>query len=157
MRLSNLDLPSEICRTVGDILGRVGDKWAVFIIVMLKGGSLRFGELEKRIATVSKKMLTLTLRGLERDGYVTRTVTATVPTRVDYQLTDMGRDLLKPLDALANWALSHRTEVEAARQAFDAHHGAGPGASERQRRTVSPAGGSRKHHAPGRARPRPSY
>lgn len=120
MRLGHLDLPSDVCRSVGDVLGRVGDKWAVLIITMLKDGTLRFGELQRRVPTVSKKMLTATLRGLERDGYLTRTVTPSIPPRVDYGLTAMGRDVLKPLDALARWALDHRTEVEAARRAYDA-------------------------------------
>ncbi|MFO1237548.1 MAG: helix-turn-helix domain-containing protein [Alphaproteobacteria bacterium] len=120
MRLGNLNLPSEVCRSVGDVLGRIGDKWAVLIMVMLKEGDQRFGDLQRRIPPISKKMLTATLRGLERDGYLTRTVTPSIPPRVDYALTEMGRDVLKPLNALAQWALDHRTKVEAARRAYDA-------------------------------------
>ncbi len=119
MRLGYLDLPTETCRTVGDILGRIGDKWAVFIIILLKDGSLRFSEMERVVGTISKKMLATTLRNLERDGFVTRRVTPTTPPRVDYALTDLGRDLLNPMDALALWALSHREEVLANRRAFD--------------------------------------
>lgn len=119
MRLGHLNLPSDVCRAVGDVLGRIGDKWAVMIIVMLKQRPLRFSELETRIPTVSKKMLTSTLRHLERDGYVLRTVTPSIPPRVDYELTDMGRDVLVPLSALANWALSHREMVAKARKAYD--------------------------------------
>ncbi len=123
MKLGHLDVPSDVCRVIGDILGRIGDKWAVFIIITLKDGSLRFGELEKRIGTVSKKTLTVTLRGLERDGYLTRTVTPSIPPRVDYELPGLGRDLLTPLDALASWALSHREQVESARRSYDGASG----------------------------------
>jgi DNA-binding HxlR family transcriptional regulator len=86
---------------------------------MLNEGELRFGELQRRVPTVSKKMLTTTLRGLERDGYLTRKVTPSIPPRVDYGLTPMGRDVLKPLNTLARWALDHRADVEAARHAYD--------------------------------------
>ncbi|WP_167509126.1 winged helix-turn-helix transcriptional regulator [Corallococcus sicarius] len=120
MKLGHLDLPSEVCRSVGDVLGRIGDKWSVLVIVMLADGSLRFSELRRAIGTVSQKMLTATLRGLERDGYLTRTVTPTIPPRVDYALTEMGRDVLTPLNALAHWALARREQVEAARRAYDA-------------------------------------
>lgn len=124
MKPCNLDLPSETCRSVGDVLARVGDKWAVFIILLLREGSLRFSELQKRIGPISKKMLTLTLRGLERDGYLTRTVTPSIPPRVDYELTEMGRDVMSPLNALAAWALARREQVEAARAAYDARYSA---------------------------------
>ncbi len=120
MRLGNLDIPSDVCRSVGDVLGRIGDKWAVLIMVMLKDGDQRFSDLQRRIPPVSKKMLTVTLRGLERDGYLTRAVTPSIPPRVDYALTPMGRDVLRPLNALAQWALDHRLDVESARAAYDA-------------------------------------
>jgi DNA-binding HxlR family transcriptional regulator len=120
MRLGHRDLPSDVCRSVGEVLGRIGDKWAVLIMVMLSEGEQRFSELQRHIPPVSKKMLTTTLRGLERDGYLTRTVTPSIPPRVDYALTSMGRDVLKPLNALARWALEHREEVAAARRAYDA-------------------------------------
>lgn len=119
MKLGNLDLPSEVCRSVGDVLGRIGDKWSVLVIVLLKNGSKRFSELRREIGTVSQKMLTTTLRGLERDGFVKRTVTPTIPPRVDYELTELGRDVLEPLNAMALWALSRREKVEAARKAYD--------------------------------------
>jgi DNA-binding HxlR family transcriptional regulator len=125
MRLGNLDLPSETCRLVGDVLGHIGNKWAVFIIVLLKDGSLRFSQIERNVGTISKKMLTLTLRDLERDGFVTRTVTPIIPPRVDYELTPLGRDVLSPLSALADWALANREEVERSRRGFDARVGAG--------------------------------
>ncbi|RKG79429.1 transcriptional regulator [Corallococcus exercitus] len=98
----------------------MGDKWSVLVIVMLAEHPLRFSELRRSIGTVSQKMLTATLRGLERDGYLTRTVTPSIPPRVDYALTEMGRDVLVPLNALAQWALARREQVEAARRAYDA-------------------------------------
>ena len=120
MTPGNPGLPSDTCREVGDILARVGDKWAVFIIMRLGDGAMRFSELQKSIPTVSKKMLTTTLRGLERDGYLTRMVTPTIPPRVDYELTDTGRDVMIPINALAAWAMSRRERIEAARRAYDA-------------------------------------
>ena len=105
---------------IRDVLDRIGDKWAVLIMVMLKDGDQRFSDLQRRIPPVSKKMLTVTLRGLERDGYLTRAVTPSIPPRVDYALTPMGRDVLRPLNALAQWALDHRLDVETARAAYDA-------------------------------------
>ncbi|OJH41739.1 winged helix-turn-helix transcriptional regulator [Cystobacter ferrugineus] len=130
MKLGNLNLPSEVCRSVGDVLGRVGDKWAVLVIVTLADGSQRFNELRRGIGTVSQKMLTATLRGLERDGYVTRKVTPTIPPRVDYELTQLGRDVLVPLNALAQWALAHREHVEAARKTYDERVGKEPAEDE---------------------------
>jgi DNA-binding HxlR family transcriptional regulator len=107
------------CRGVASILARVGDKWSVFVIMMLDGGQLRFNELKRMVGGISQRMLTLTLRGLERDGLVTRTVFPTIPPRVDYELTDLGRGLSKPVEALGKWAFDHRTEIEAARAKFD--------------------------------------
>ena len=107
------------CRGVASILARVGDKWSVFVIMMLGGGPLRFNELKRLVGGISQRMLTLTLRGLERDGLVTRTVFPTIPPRVDYELTDLGRGLLKPVEALGKWAFDHRIEIENARAKFD--------------------------------------
>jgi DNA-binding HxlR family transcriptional regulator len=107
------------CRGVASILARVGDKWSVFVIMMLNGGPLRFNELKRMVGGISQRMLTLTLRGLERDGLVTRTVFPTIPPRVDYELTDLGRGLSKPVEALGKWAFDHRTEIENARAKFD--------------------------------------
>jgi DNA-binding HxlR family transcriptional regulator len=94
----------EDCRAVSDVLDRVGDKWSVLVVVMLGDGPKRFNELRRSIASISQRMLTLTLRGLERDGLVTRTVFPTIPPRVDYELTDLGRSLLTPVDTLGRWA-----------------------------------------------------
>lgn len=110
---------SEDCRAVSAILVRVGDKWSVLIVVLLGGGPRRFNEIKRIIGGISQRMLTLTLRGLERDGLVARTVTPTNPPRVDYALTDMGRSLWQPVEALSKWAREHRTSIEAARWAFD--------------------------------------
>jgi DNA-binding HxlR family transcriptional regulator len=104
---------------VASILARVGDKWSVFVIMMLGGGPLRFNELKRMVGGISQRMLTLTLRGLERDGLVTRTVFPTIPPRVDYELTDLGRGLSQPVEALGKWAFDHRVEIEGARAKFD--------------------------------------
>ncbi|HSY55637.1 MAG TPA: helix-turn-helix domain-containing protein [Bradyrhizobium sp.] len=107
------------CRGVGSVLARVGDKWSVFVIMMLFDGPKRFGELKRMVAGISQRMLTLTLRGLERDGLVTRTVFPTIPPRVDYELTDLGRGLSKPVIALGEWAQKHQDEIKSARSHFD--------------------------------------
>lgn len=119
MRLGNLNLAAHECRSLGEVLARIGDKWSVLIIVMLADGGMRFSELRREIGTISQKMLTATLRGLERDGYLTRTVTPTTPPRVDYALTELGRDVLVPVHALATWAAERRPVIEAAREAYD--------------------------------------
>lgn len=114
------ELPADVCQSVGDVLARVGDKWSVLVIYMLSSGSLRFSELKRRIGSISQKVLTATLRGLERDGYLTRTVTPSIPPRVDYELTALGMDALVPVKALAEWAMASQGEIEAARIRFDA-------------------------------------
>jgi DNA-binding HxlR family transcriptional regulator len=107
------------CRGVASILAMVGDKWSVFVIMTLHDGPKRFNELKRIVNGISQRMLTLTLRGLERDGIVTRTVFATIPPRVDYELTDLGRGLSKPVQALGMWAMEHKSEIEDARARFD--------------------------------------
>jgi DNA-binding HxlR family transcriptional regulator len=114
----NGDIPAD-CRSVNEILARVGDKWSVLVVSLLGDGSLRFSELRRLIGGISQKMLTTTLRGLERDGFVTRTVTPTIPPKVDYELTALGRDLLVPVKALGEWAKRNRARVETARARFD--------------------------------------
>jgi DNA-binding HxlR family transcriptional regulator len=108
------------CRAVSEVLNRVGDKWSVLIVVTLAEGSKRFNELRREIPSISQRMLTLTLRGLERDGLVSRTVTPSIPPRVDYELTELGRSLQKPVEALANWAIENIEAVYAAQERFDA-------------------------------------
>jgi len=107
------------CRAVGSVLARVGDKWSVFVIMLLGGGPRRFNDIKRTIGGISQRMLTLTLRGLERDGLVTRTVFPTIPPRVDYELTDLGHGLSKPVEALGKWAFEHLVEIEGARKKFD--------------------------------------
>ncbi|MCK1514348.1 helix-turn-helix transcriptional regulator [Bradyrhizobium sp. 190] len=110
----------DSCRAVASVLARVGDKWSVFVIMTLIDGPQRFNELKRRIGGISQRMLTLTLRGLERDGLVTRTMFPTIPPRVDYELTDLGRGLAQPVQALGRWAFAHLPEIEGARTSFDA-------------------------------------
>src|SRR5882672_3156434 len=115
---SNLHVPED-CRAVSEVLDRIGDKWSVLVVAMLGGGPKRFNELRRAIASISQRMLTLTLRGLERDGLVTRTVFPTIPPRVDYELTELGRSLLVPVDALGTWARQNRQKIQQARLRFD--------------------------------------
>lgn len=117
MTLSHRD--ETICRGVSDVLSRVGDKWTVLVVERLSGGPLRFNELRRQIGDISQKMLTSTLRALERDGLVTRTVYPTIPPRVDYELTDLGRGLRRPVEALALWARDNIAHINAARTRFD--------------------------------------
>lgn len=119
MKLGNRDIPSDVCRAVGDVLGRVGDKWSIVVIVMLAERHCRFNLLRREIGSITQKMLTTTLRNLERDGYVTRVEIPGKVRHVEYGLTQMGHDVLIPMSQLAYWALDHRHAVEAARQRFD--------------------------------------
>lgn len=116
---SNLHVPED-CRAVSEVLDRVGDKWSVLVVATLGDGPMRFNELRRAIASVSQRMLTLTLRGLERDGLVTRTMFPTIPPRVDYELTELGCSLLKPVNALGTWARQNREKIQQARIQFDA-------------------------------------
>ncbi len=108
------------CQLVNDVISLVGDKWSVLIIVLLGAGKKRFSDIKRAVDGISQKMLTVTLRGLERDGYVTRTVYPTIPPKVEYELTDLGRDLLVPLRALGQWAITNHARVSSARAAYDA-------------------------------------
>ena len=120
----NAHLGSD-CRGVADVLSRVGDKWSVLVIMLLGDRPRRFNELKRMIGGISQRMLTLTLRGLERDGLVTRTVFPTVPPRVDYELTDLGRGLSEPVKALGAWAHAHQPDIQTARQNFDGRNSQG--------------------------------
>jgi DNA-binding HxlR family transcriptional regulator len=110
---------SSACRRISEILARVGDKWTVLVIVQLRDGPLRFSDIKRRLGSISQKMLTSTLRALERDGFLTRTVYPTVPPRVDYELTALGRDLLQPVTGIANWATKNADAIDRARARFD--------------------------------------
>ncbi|HXQ17332.1 MAG TPA: helix-turn-helix domain-containing protein [Caulobacteraceae bacterium] len=116
---------SADCRAVNTVLARIGDKWSVLIVGMLGDGPKRFNEIKRMVGGISQRMLTLTLRGLERDGLVTRTVFPTVPPRVDYELTALGRSLWRPVEELGAWARANQAEIEAARRRFDARPDAG--------------------------------
>jgi DNA-binding HxlR family transcriptional regulator len=113
------DRESEDCRAVSSVLARVGDKWSVLIIVLLGDGTKRFNEIKRMVGGISQRMLTLTLRGLERDGLVTRTIFPTIPPRVDYELTSLGRSLWKAVEPLGAWAGAHVKHITKARAAFD--------------------------------------
>src|ERR1700681_2284536 len=115
---SNLHVPED-CRAVSEVLDRIGDKWSVLVVTMLGDGPKRFNELRRAIASISQRMLTLTLRGLERDGLVTRTVFPTIPPRVDYALTELGRSLLEPVTGLGQWATRNQAKIARAREQFD--------------------------------------
>ena len=118
------DTPATVdhrqCRRVAPILARVGDKWSILIIMTLTGGTRRFSELRRMIDGISQRMLTHSLRGLERDGMISREVHPTIPPRVDYALTDLGRSLCVPVVALGEWVQDHLDEIDAARAAYDA-------------------------------------
>ncbi len=100
------------CRAVADVLARIGDKWTVYIVNLLSNGPMRFNEIRRSVSAISQRMLSLTLRGLERDGLVTRTVFPTIPPRVDYELTEVGRTLIAPLKQVGSWAIANRDYVE---------------------------------------------
>jgi DNA-binding HxlR family transcriptional regulator len=115
----HLHVPEE-CRAVSEVLARIGDKWTVLVVSVLGDGPKRFNEIRRSLGSISQRMLTLTLRALERDGLVTRTVFPTIPPRVDYELTALGRSLLATVGALGDWARANPTKIEAARVRFDA-------------------------------------
>lgn len=107
-------------RAIRDILSRVGDKWSLLVIATLQEGRLRFSQLQQHIPGISQRMLTLTVRQLERDGLVSRTVHPEVPPRVEYELTGLGRTLIEPAIALAMWAIDNHPGIEEARRHYDA-------------------------------------
>lgn len=111
---------SRECLAVREVLNRVGDKWSVLIVALLGDGKKRFSELRRSVEGISQRMLTLTLKGLERDGLITRTVYPTIPPRVEYALTKLGRTLLIPITGLGNWAAQNREKIQTAREIYDA-------------------------------------
>jgi DNA-binding HxlR family transcriptional regulator len=106
-------------RALADILARIGDKWTVVVVGVLAHGPMRYSQIFKLVEGVSQRMLTLTLKGLERDGLATRTVYPTNPPRVDYELTERGKTLIVPLRVLWTWADTNRTAIEGSRRDFD--------------------------------------
>jgi DNA-binding HxlR family transcriptional regulator len=108
------------CLAVREVLNRVGDKWSVQVVALLGDGKKRFSELRRGIDGISQRMLTLTLKGLERDGLITRTAYPTIPPRVEYELTKLGRSLLNPIKELGDWAGQNRERIQIARNRYDA-------------------------------------
>ena len=119
------DPANPVCRTISTLLSRIGDKWTVLVVQTLAEGPKRFNELRREIPSVSQRMLTLTLRNLERDGLVSRTVTPSIPPRVDYELTELGQSLQKPICGLANWATENVEAIHEAQARFDAERDEG--------------------------------
>lgn len=115
------------CRAVMRLLDRIGDKWTVMVVGVLSRGPQRFNAIQREIEGLSHRMLTITLRGLERDGLVNRTAFATIPPKVEYELTQLGWSLLEPLQAMAAWAFRNQPVVEAAQAAFDGAQAPDPG------------------------------
>jgi DNA-binding HxlR family transcriptional regulator len=113
------------CLAVREVLNRVGDKWSVLVVALLGDGKKRFSELRRTIEGVSQRMLTLTLKGLERDGLVTRTAYPTIPPRVDYELTTLGRSLLVPITGLSDWASQNRKRIQTARERYEVQNSKG--------------------------------
>lgn len=109
--------PIEPC-PIRDILDRIGDRWSLLVLWSLTGGALRFTVLKRQIGDISQRMLAQTVRRLEQDGFVTRSVYPTIPPRVDYALTPLGRSFLEPLDVLIQWADANHAAVRTARQAY---------------------------------------
>jgi DNA-binding HxlR family transcriptional regulator len=119
VRASEALSPHAACKAeVVDTLALIGDKWTVMVVGALSKGPIRYNEIRRRVEGISQRMLTLTLKGLEQDGLVTRTMFPTIPPRVDYELTELGRKLIVPLKALAKWARENRPAMLAAREAF---------------------------------------
>jgi DNA-binding HxlR family transcriptional regulator len=117
---------AQSCQPVKAVLSRVGDKWSVLIVMALRDGPMRFNELKRAAGSISQRMLTLTLRSMERDGFVSRAVTPSTPPRVDYELTPLGHSLRGPVEALGRWALDHDPQIKAAQARFDARAGIEP-------------------------------
>ena len=116
------------CQAVNSILARIGDKWSVLVVMSLADNTVRFNELQRLVGGISHRMLTLTLRGLERDGLVERTFYPSIPPKVSYALTELGRSLREPVGALGQWAIEHRGIVERSRHMYDLR-GGGPDGS----------------------------
>lgn len=116
-------LPAKLspnCHKMSQLLSRIGDKWSVMVIMTLRRQPCRFNELKREIEGISQRMLTLNLRSLERDGLIKRAVTASIPPRVDYELTDLGRSLSESVQALGSWTITHAAEIDAAQVRWDA-------------------------------------
>lgn len=115
-----IDDPRAVTCPIRDVLDRLGDAWSVLVILRLGDGPQRFNALKRQVGAISQRMLTVTLRSLERDGLVSRTVHPTVPPQVEYALTDLGASLAGPIGGLADWAVAHQERINVNRRAFDA-------------------------------------
>lgn len=115
------DPSNPVCQTISGLLQRIGDKWSVLVVQTLADGPMRFNELRRAIPSVSQRMLTLTLRNLERDGLVDRTVTPIIPPRVDYELTRLGESLQKPICGLVTWSMDNVGAIHQAQERYDRH------------------------------------
>ena len=113
-----VDTSHDNCQAIAETLDRIGDKWTVLVVGVLERGPLRYNEIRRAIDGISQRMLTLTLKQLERDGLVTRTMYPTIPPRVDYELTQLGKNLMGPLRSLYDWAVKHRPAMLVARKKF---------------------------------------
>ncbi|MEM8564448.1 MAG: helix-turn-helix domain-containing protein [Pseudomonadota bacterium] len=111
--INNEDCP------IRNVVSHVGNRWSMLVLFALVDGADRFNSIKSRVVGISQRMLTQTLRNLEREGYVSRTVYAEVPVKVEYDLTDMGRGLVKPLYQLVSWAETHHDDIRRSRQAYD--------------------------------------
>jgi len=109
----------EDCRKVSQILARVGEKWSMLVVMLLREGPRRFNDIKRNTGGISQQMLTRTLRGLERDGMVTRTIFPTSPPQVEYNLTELGRSMSEPVLAFGLWVQEHLPEIDVARHRFD--------------------------------------
>jgi len=116
----------EDCRKVSQILARIGEKWSMLVVMLLREGPRRFNDIKRNTGGISQQMLTRTLRGLERDGMVTRTIFPTSPPQVEYSLTELGRSMAEPVLAFGRWVQEHLAEVDAARHRFDQRANIGP-------------------------------
>ncbi len=135
MEQGHTHVPGQ-CARVAPVLARIGDKWSILVVMLLGDGPMRFNELRRRIGGISQRMLTLTVRGLERDGFLMRTVFPTIPPRVDYELTALGHSLLVPVAALGDWAIQNVSDIEDAQRRFD--QAAGKDANGRRPEPTSP-------------------
>jgi DNA-binding HxlR family transcriptional regulator len=111
------------CQKVSQILARIGEKWSMLVVMLLRDGSRRFNDIKRNTAGISQQMLTRTLRGLERDGIVTRTILPASPPQVEYSLTELGHSMSEPVLALGQWVRGHIAEFEAARVQYDQRNG----------------------------------
>lgn len=114
---------TDTCHRISELLSRIGDKWTLLIVRALGQGPKRFSALKRELGSISQKMLTRTLRNLERDGFVSRKVTPSTPPQVEYALTEMGQDLFCPIAALSEWTFANADAIDAARADYDARHG----------------------------------